>query len=68
MHLCSGDCAPDSVSMALAFGAGTLSGCSETTTAGVATFSGYSINTAGPFRLRAGDGSFANLSNSFTVT
>ena len=58
----------DSVTMAIGSGAGAISGCSETTTAGVATFTGCSINTTGPFRLRAGDGVINEISNPFTVT
>jgi hypothetical protein len=57
-----------SVTMAIASGAGVISGCSETTTAGVAIFSGCSINRAGPFRLRAGEGVDSELSDQFTVT
>ena len=48
---------------------GTLSGCSATNTAGVVSFSGCSINTAGTYTLRAtdaGDG-FTTTSSSFDV-
>jgi hypothetical protein len=58
----------DSVTMAIGSGAGAISGCSETTTAGVATFTGCSINNTGPFRLRAGDGVINEVSDPFTVT
>ena len=41
------------ISMAIGSGPGTLSGCTSTTTAGVAAFSGCSIDTAGEHILRA---------------
>ena len=45
------------VTLAMGSGPGTLSGCAATTTAGVATFSGCSINTAGSHTLTASDAS-----------
>jgi hypothetical protein len=43
------------ITMAISSGSGTLSGCAATTTAGVASFSGCTIDTAGSFILRATD-------------
>jgi hypothetical protein len=43
------------ISLAVATGLGSLSGCTSTTTAGVAAFSGCSIDTAGEHILRAND-------------
>jgi len=43
------------ITLAIASGSGTLSGCASTTTGGVATFSGCSINTSAEERLRAND-------------
>ena len=57
----------DPIAMAIGSGEGTLSGCSETTTAGVGAFSGCSIDTGGPYTLSAGDGPFNTLSDSFIV-
>ena len=58
----------DSITMTLGSGAGTLSGCAQTNSGGVVTFTGCSIDTAGPFSLSAGDGLFNALSDIFTVT
>ena len=58
----------DAVSMAINTGSGVLSGCSSTTTAGVAGFSGCSIDTSGPFTLRTADGPLHAVSNPFTVS
>jgi trimeric autotransporter adhesin len=57
------------ITLAKALGTGTLSGCTSTTTAGVAAFSGCTINTAGAYTLTAIDASDAvtGTSNSFTV-
>jgi hypothetical protein len=43
------------ITLAISSGSGTLSGCSATTTAGVASFSGCTINTPGSFILSATD-------------
>ena len=58
------------ITMAMGFGPGTLSGCTSTTTAGVATFSECSIDTAGEHFLDANDGTdgVSNLSDEFDVT
>ena len=57
------------VSLAIASGSGTLSGCTSTTTDGVASFSGCSINTAGTYTLTATDAtdSLTKTSASFDV-
>ncbi len=59
-----------SITMAMASGPGTLSGCTSTTTAGVAAFSGCSIDTAGEHMLAAHDETEGvnNLSDEFDVT
>ena len=58
------------VNMVIGSGTGNISGCSETTTAGVVSFSGCSIDTAGNFTLDANDATEPanNLSDPFTVT
>ena len=43
----------NAITMGIAAGSGTLSGCTSTTTGGVADFSGCSINTVGEHILRA---------------
>ena len=43
------------ITLTKASGTGTLSGCSATTTAGVASFGGCTINTAGAYTLTAND-------------
>jgi hypothetical protein len=58
----------DSISVALGSGSGNLSGCAETNTGGVVTFTGCSIDTVGPYTISAGDGIFNTLSDPFTVT
>jgi hypothetical protein len=57
------------VTLSLASGPGTLdSGCTATTTAGVASFSGCEIDTAGMgYTLTATDGDLSMISTSFTV-
>ena len=60
--------ATSTVTLAIGSGPGTLSGCAATTTAGVASFSGCSINTAGSHTLMATDASLtAATSNPFNV-
>jgi hypothetical protein len=50
-------------------GPGTLSGCTSTTTAGVAAFSGCSIDTSGDHLIDADDGTdnVSQLSQPFDV-
>ena len=45
----------NAITLGIASGSGTLSGCTSTTTGGVADFSGCSINTVGEHVLRAND-------------
>ena len=59
----------NAITLAMGFGPGTLSGCTATTTGGVAAFSGCSINTGGEHVLGATDSSDAlnNASVEFDV-
>ena len=59
-----------SITLAVATGLGSLSGCTSTTTAGVAAFSGCSINAAGEHILRANDliDAQAGVSGQFDVS
>jgi hypothetical protein len=57
------------ITLAIHSGSGALSGCTATTTAGVASFSGCSINTAGTYTLAATDtvDTLNTISSSFDV-
>jgi hypothetical protein len=58
------------VNVIIGQGTGTLSGCTETASAGITRFNGCSIDTAGSFMLEAVDAteSLNDLSDPFTVT
>jgi len=60
----------NAVTLAIGSGPGTLAGCSATTTAGVASFSGCTLDTAGSYTLSATDtiDGFHVTSGSFEVT
>jgi trimeric autotransporter adhesin len=60
----------NAITLAILVGSGTLSGCTSTTTGGVATFSGCTIGTSGEHTLRANDVTDAQsgMSDEFDVT
>ena len=55
------------VTLAAHSGAGTVSGCSESETAGVVAFSGCSINTVGTYTLTATDGALTTATSGSIV-
>ena len=61
---------PDPITMAMGSGPGVLSNCTSTTTGGIATFSGCSINDSGEHLISATDGTEAldMFSAQFDVT